>query len=252
MVTTLRHVAEFVSVRWKVAVSSAIAVNLELRLLKKCSLRLTGKILPLEDSGSPVQTEASYAQGDRCEYPSRNQRPGVSQMHCEMAYPELTRGAFTLSDKIRGGGHVGPSPSFGYHTSWPLASLSVAPDSLTFSMWPVKYRFEKSLIQCLLKKRLRLWRQLTARPSLVIVHTNQAFSKFVVFQPAQFSQLETLLAQNGYQLTNEEAGLPVSEPIRFSNVFPVIGYIAAMVGLIAGFVAGFIAIGVSTGFIGGK
>jgi hypothetical protein len=173
-------------------------------------------------------------------------------MLCEMAYPEVTRGARTLSDKIRGGGHIGPGPSFGYHASWPLASLSVAPDSLVFSMWPVKYRFERSSIQCLLKKRLRLWRRMTARPSLVIVHTDQALSKFVVFQPAEFSQLEFLLAQNGYQLTNEETGLSGSEPIRFSNLFPVIGYIAAMVGLIAGLVAAVIAIGVATGFIGRK
>jgi len=41
------------------------------------------------------------------------------------------------------------------------------------------------------------------------------------------------------------------EPISFSNVVPVIGYIAAMVGLIVALVAAFIAIGVG-GFIGRK
>jgi hypothetical protein len=101
-------------------------------------------------------------------------------------------------------------------------------------------------------KTLRLGRQITTRPSVVIVHTNPAFSKFVVFQPSQFSGLESLLTQNGYQLTNEEAGFSISEPIRFSNVVPVIGYITAMVCLIAGFVAAVIAIGVATGLIGRK
>jgi hypothetical protein len=157
-----------------------------------------------------------------------------------------------LSDKIRGGGHIGSSPSFGYHASWPLASLSVAPDSLTFSMWPVTYRFEKSSIRCLLKKPLRLWRQMTARPSLVIVHTNPAFSKSVIFQPLDFSRLESLLTLNGYLLTEQEADLPTMEPIRFSNVVPVIGYIAAMVGLVVALVAAFIAVGVGAGFIGRK
>ena len=149
-----------------------------------------------------------------------------------------------MSDKIRGGGHIGSSPSFGYNASWPLASLSVAPDSLTFSMWPVTYRFEKSSIRCLLKKRLRLWRQMTARPSLVIVHTNPVFSKSVVFQPRQFSRLESLLSENGYLLTEEAT----TEPIRYSKLIPAITYIAVIVGLIAAVIA----IGVVAGFIGRK
>ena len=149
-----------------------------------------------------------------------------------------------MSDKIRGGGHIGSSPSFGYNTSWPLASLSVAPDSLTFSMWPVTYRFEKSSIRCLLKTRLRLWRQMTAQPSLVIVHTNPAFSKSVVFQPRQFPRLESLLSENGYLLTEEAT----TEPIRYSTLIPAITYIAVIVGLIAAVIA----IGVVAGFIGRK
>ena len=150
---------------------------------------------------------------------------------------------FPLSDKIRGGGHIGSSPSFGYNVSWPLASLSVAPDSLTFSMWPVTYRFEKSSIRCLLKKRLRLWRQMTARPSAT-VDTNPAFSKSVVFQTRQFPRLESLLSENGY-LLNREA---TTEPIRYSKLIPAITYIAVIVGLIAAVIA----IGVVAGSIGRK
>jgi hypothetical protein len=113
-------------------------------------------------------------------------------------------------------------------------------------MWPVTYRFERPSIRCLLKKQVFGW------TSLFIVHTNPAFSKSVIFQPLDFSRLESLLTQNGYLLTEQEADLPTMEPISFSNVVPVIGYIATMVGLIVALVAAFIAIGVCTGFIGRK
>jgi hypothetical protein len=150
-----------------------------------------------------------------------------------------------LSERIRGGGRIGSNPWL-YRVSWPLACLSVAPDSLTFSMWPVRYRFERSSIRCLVKK------QVFGGTSLFIVHTNPAFSKSVIFQPVDFSRLESLLTQNGYLLTEQEADLPTMEPLRFSNVIPVIGYIAAMVGLIVALVAALIAIGVGAGFIGRK
>jgi hypothetical protein len=125
-----------------------------------------------------------------------------------------------LSETIRGGGHIGSNPWFGYHVGWPLASLTAAPDSLTLSMWPVKYKFERSSIRGLLKKRVFGW------PSLFIVHTNPAFSKSVVFQPLNFSRLESLLTQNGYRLT-EEADRSL-EPIRYSNVIPAIAAVIAM------------------------
>jgi hypothetical protein len=135
-----------------------------------------------------------------------------------------------LSEKIRGGGHAGPNAWFGYHAGWPLASLTVAPDSLTFSMWPLKYKFERSSIRGLLKKKLFGW------PSLFIVHTNPAYSKSVIFQPLNFSRLESVLTENGYVLTDDEARLSM-EPIRYSNVIPAIILIAAILGLIAGVIA---------------
>ena len=153
-----------------------------------------------------------------------------------------------MSEKIRGGGYIGFNPWFGYYLSWPLACLSIAPDSLAFSLWPVRYRFERSSIRCLLKKRLRLWRDLIGRPSLLIVHTNPAFAKSVVFRPLEFSRLESLLTQNGYLVTNEEPDLSTTEMIRYSAVIPAIGYILGMVGLIAAVIA----IGIAAGFIGRK
>jgi hypothetical protein len=148
----------------------------------------------------------------------------------------------TLNETIRGSGHIGSSPWFGYHMGWPLASLSVAPDSLTFSMWPVTYRFERSSIRYLLKKRL------LGRTSLFIVHTNAELPKSVVFRPLQFSRLEFLLIENVYQLDTEEADLSGVEPIQYSNVIPAIGYIATIAGLIAAAVA----VGISAGIIGRK
>jgi hypothetical protein len=87
---------------------------------------------------------------------------------------------------------------------------------------------------------------MTARPSLVIVHTNPAFSKSVVFQTRQFPRLESLLSENGYLLTEEATTEP--EPIRYSKLIPAITYIAVIVGLIAAVIA----IGVVAGFIGRK
>jgi hypothetical protein len=120
----------------------------------------------------------------------------------------------TLSETIRGSGRIGSNPWFGYRVSWPLACLSVAPDSLTLSMWPVTYRFEKSSIRCLLKKQLLGW------TSLLIVHTNSVFSKSVVFRPLHFSRLESLLTQNGYVLAEQEPDPSAAEPIRYSDAIP--------------------------------
>jgi hypothetical protein len=135
-----------------------------------------------------------------------------------------------LSETIRGGGHVGANAWFGYHAGWPLASLTVAPDSLTFSMWPIKYKFERSSIRGLLKKPV------FGRTSLFIVHTNPAFSKSVIFQPLSFSRLESVLAQNGYVLADDEARF-ATEAIRYSNRIASIVVIAAVLGLIAAVIA---------------
>jgi len=140
-----------------------------------------------------------------------------------------------MSETMRGGGHIGSNPWFGYHATWPLASLSVEPDSLTFSIWPVKYTFDKSTLRYLLKKRFMGW------PALFIIHTNPAFSKSVVFQPVRFSNLEYLLLKNGYKLTTEEPVSSDGEAIRYSNTISAVGYIAAIVGAIAAIVAIFVA-----------
>lgn len=153
-----------------------------------------------------------------------------------------------MSEKIRGGGHIGLNAWLGFHMGWPLACLSVATDSLTLSMWPMTYRFERDSIRCLLTKRLRLGRALAARPSVLIVHTNPAIPKSVIFQPREFPLLASILARNGYQLTEEEANLSATEPIRYSNVIPAIALIATILALVGAAVA----IGIATGLLGRK
>jgi hypothetical protein len=157
-----------------------------------------------------------------------------------------------LSEKIRGGGHVGSHAWLGFHAGWPMATLSVEPDSVTLSMWPVTYRFERSSIQRLLTKQLRLGKERMSRPSLLIVHTNPAFPKSIIFQPREFSILASSLTENGFLLTEEEGNLPATEPIRYSGVIPATAYTAGILALIAAIIAAIMAIGVVTGFIGRK
>ncbi len=126
--------------------------------------------------------------------------------------------------------------------SWPLARLSIAPDSLTLSMWPVTYRFEKSSIRYLLKKRLG------GRPALFIIHIKPEFAKSVVFRPLEFSRLESLLTQNGYLITPDGAGPPVTEPLHYSRAIPAMAYLAAIGGLLAAVIA----MSIVVGLIGGR
>jgi hypothetical protein len=140
-----------------------------------------------------------------------------------------------MSETIRGGGHVGPSRWFGYHATWPLASLTVTSSSIIFSMWPIKYTFERSSIVCLQKKKTMGW------SALFIVHANPEFSKSVVFQPIKFSAAESVLARYGYHVTTEEPSPSATESIQYSNTMSVIGYVAAIAGVIAAIVASFVA-----------
>jgi hypothetical protein len=83
--------------------------------------------------------------------------------------------------------------------------------------------------------------------SLLIVHTNPAFEKYVLFLPLRFSRLESVLTENGYLLTTEEPDLS-TEPIVYSNVISVIALTTVIVALLAAIIA----IAVGGGFIGKK
>jgi hypothetical protein len=139
-----------------------------------------------------------------------------------------------MTQTIRGGGHVGPNPWFGYRATWPLASLSVSRESIVLSVWPLRYRLDRASIRCLVKKRILGW------SSLVIVHTNPAYPKSVVFQPLRFSVVDLLLGAHGYQLSIEEPPATSIQPptsISYSNTIGVFGLIAAILGVIAAIVA---------------
>jgi hypothetical protein len=63
----------------------------------------------------------------------------------------------------------------------------------------------------------------------------------VTFQSFGFSTVESLLLKNGYQITSEEPSPSATETIQYSSTMAVIGYAAAILGLIAAIVAAFVA-----------
>jgi hypothetical protein len=74
----------------------------------------------------------------------------------------------------------------------------VTPDCITLTIWPLRYTFEKASIQKLVKKPLMGW------SSLQIVHGIPRLSRIIAFIPLRFSDLESMLARNGYSLTTDE------------------------------------------------
>ena len=135
---------------------------------------------------------------------------------------------------IRGGAHVGPNPWFGYRGTWRVASLSVAPGSLTVKLWPLSYTFERSSIVVLVEKRI------LGRPSLFIVHSNSRYPKSVYFQCADFARLESLLRSAGYVVTQQEQERFATGRVQYSGAISVIASVAALAGVIAAIAAGYI------------
>ena len=65
----------------------------------------------------------------------------------------------------------------------------------------------------------------------------------VVFRPLEFSRLESSLTQNGYLITPDGAGPPVTEPLHYSRAIPAMAYLAAIGGLLAAVIAMSIVVG---------
>ena len=132
---------------------------------------------------------------------------------------------------IRGSAEIGSSLSRegDFHASWPLSSLSISTDSLIFCIWPTKYIFERASIKCLAKK---------GSSSLMIIHTNPAYCKIVIFTPLSFSELESILHKNGYQLSTEEPNYSELEAIKYSNVsanwhpIMIFIYVSSLIGIL--------------------
>ena len=140
-----------------------------------------------------------------------------------------------MSDTIRGAGHVGPSFWIGYRGRWPIATLTVGPDSVEFRMWPIEYAFPKSSMILLQKRGIRGWHTLS------IVHANPDYSKSVLFRPGDFAALESVLARYGYRVTEGEPQLGATEGMKYSSTVSNIAYIAGTAGAIAAAVAAFVA-----------
>ena len=140
-----------------------------------------------------------------------------------------------MSDTIRGAGHVGPSSWIGYRGRWPIATLTVGPDSIEFRMWPVEYAFPKSSMILLQKRGIRGWHTLS------IVHANSDYAKVVLFRPGNFAALESVLARYGYQVSEGELPLAATQGVKYSATVSNIAYIAGAAGAIAAAVAAFVA-----------
>lgn len=136
-----------------------------------------------------------------------------------------------MNKTIRGGAHVGANRWFGYHASWPIASLTIEPGAITLKAWPVNYRFERSAIVCLQKKTILGWSFLS------IVHVKPSFAKSVTFQPLAFSKLEAALLENGYHVTTEDPSPSATQYVQYSNTWSIIGYIGFIAGIVAAIAA---------------
>jgi len=133
--------------------------------------------------------------------------------------------------KFRGAGHIGPHPMFGYRGTWPVASMLIARDYLEVSLWPVRYRFDRSSIVALTPERI-LW-----STYLRIVHRNPLYERWVLFiPPGGLQRLEAALSQYGYRI---EDAATVLEPadVTFSSGVTTAAWAAFVLAIAAGIVA---------------
>jgi hypothetical protein len=123
-----------------------------------------------------------------------------------------------MSDTIRGTGIIGGF--IAYRATWPLASLTIDPESITIRVFPVKYTFDRSTIVRL--QRERVW----GGANLCIVHRDPAIPAYVLFVPSRFSTVRALLEKNGYEVTDDP--VPPEKPVdvQFARAMEIAGYIA--------------------------
>jgi hypothetical protein len=144
----------------------------------------------------------------------------------------------TVPVRFTGGGQVGPNRWFGYRVRWlPWASLEISEDGLAFSLWPVRYRFDRqSIVGLVATQFLRL-------KSVRIVHHNPRYERYVSFTPSDFQELEATLFSFGYHLSEPQS---IAEPagIRFNRQLTsatIVSSVAAVLGVAAAAVAMYVA-----------
>ena len=147
-------------------------------------------------------------------------------------------------DTIKGAGRIGPTQHMGYRMTWPFASLSIKRESITFSMWPIRYVFPKTAVLGLVTYRIG------GAQSLRIVHKEPGHERWVLFVPTDYSEVKNLALANGWLIEPEgtEVHLPADvvysgRVSRFTWLAVVAGIIAIAAGIIASVVAYHIAFG---------
>ncbi len=140
-----------------------------------------------------------------------------------------------MPETFRGGGSVGPSRYLGYRATWPLSSLTVDFDAITFKIFPLTYRLERQQIKYLVEDKM------FAFSYLRIIHTKSGYPKSIIFSPMRFSSLRDSLHQYNYKVqTKEDVKDTDDSNVKYSNVISVISLIAAIAGILAAIYAGII------------
>jgi hypothetical protein len=138
-------------------------------------------------------------------------------------------------ETIKGAGRIGPTRYVGYRVTWPFASLSIKREAITFSMWPIRYEFPRSVVLGLVTYRAGGFR------SLRIVHRVSGHEKWVLFSPINYSDVENLAKANGWIIEPEGTELHLPPEVVYSGRVSRFMWAAVAAGIMA-LVAGIIAI----------
>ena len=137
-------------------------------------------------------------------------------------------------EAIKGGGRIGPTRLMGYRVTSPFASLSIKRESITFSMWPICYEFQRSVVLGLVT--YRTW----GVQSLRIVHKVPGRERWVLFVPANYSEVKNLALANGWLIEPEGTEVHLPAEVVYSGWVSRVTWLAVVAGIMA-IVAGIIA-----------
>ena len=99
----------------------------------------------------------------------------------------------------RGGGRIGYSYWRASNATWPFASLTVTPQTLTLKVLMKQYTFERETI-----RQLKRYRGILST-GLQIVHIRKDYPPFIVFWAFGFGVLKSELQRLGYSVEDNSS-----------------------------------------------
>jgi len=99
----------------------------------------------------------------------------------------------------RGGGRIGHSFWRASNATWPFASLTVTPQTLTLKVLMKQYTFERETI-----RQLKRYRGILST-GLQIVHIRKDYPPFIVFWTFSFEVLKSELQRLGYSVEDNSS-----------------------------------------------